>query len=125
MRSIYLNATDLRAGDLVAVLSGKDAGKRGTVKQLVAPGRILVEGINKAKKHQKARQKMATGSQTPTVEPGGILDVEMPLAISSVGIVCPSCDRPVRMRSARTAEGKRQRLCARCSAPLPSREASK
>jgi large subunit ribosomal protein L24 len=125
MRSIYATVTDIRAGDLVSILAGKDAGKRGTVKELVAPGRVLVEGINKAKKHQKARQKMVTGSQTPTVEPGGILEIEMPLAISNVAVVCPKCDRPVRMKAARTAEGAKQRLCVRCKTVLAGKEAVK
>ena len=75
MRSDYVNVTEIRVGDIVAVLSGKDAGKRGKVERLVAPGRLIVEGLNIAKKHTKPRQKTVTGAQTPTVEPGGIFDV--------------------------------------------------
>ncbi|MEY4388932.1 MAG: ribosomal protein [Chloroflexota bacterium] len=121
MRSIYEVKTELRAGDTVAVLAGKDAGKRGTVKSLVAPGRVLVEGINKAKKHQKPRQRMSADAQTPTIEPGGIIDTEMPLAISNVAIVCPKCDRPVRIKAARAADGAKQRLCSRCKGVLPGK----
>lgn len=125
MRSDYTNVTEIRVGDTVSVLSGKDAGKRGKVERLVAPGRLVVEGLNIAKKHTKPRQKMASGAQTPTVEPGGILDVAAPIAVSKVAVVCPKCDRPVRIKAGRNADGAKQRLCARCSAPLPSREASK
>jgi large subunit ribosomal protein L24 len=118
MRSTYVNTTEIRAGDTVSVLAGKDAGKRGVVKGLVAPGRVLVEGVNKAKKHQKPRQKMSSGSQTPTIEPGGIIEMEMPLAISNVAVVCPKCDRPVRIKASRTSDGKKQRLCGRCKGIL-------
>ena len=106
MRSVYETTTEIRVGDTVSVLSGKDAGKRGSVERLVAPGKVVVTGLNIAKKHQKPRQKMASGSQAPTVEPGGIIEVAMP--------VCPKCDRPIRLKAGRTADGKKQRLCGRC-----------
>lgn len=125
MRSDYLNITEIRVGDTVSVLSGKDAGKRGKVERLVAPGRLVVEGLNIAKKHTKPRQKMVSGSQAPTVEPGGILDVAAPMAISKVAIVCPKCDRPVRIKAGRGADGAKLRLCGRCANPLPGREVTK
>ena len=75
MRSEYQTSTVIRVGDTVAILSGKDAGKRGTVERLVNPGRVVVTGVNISKKHQKPRQKMSSGSQTPTVDKGGILEI--------------------------------------------------
>ena len=113
MRSDYVNVTEIRVGDIVAVLSGKDAGKRGKVERLVAPGRLIVEGLNIAKKHTKPRQKMASGAQTPTVEPGGILDIAAPLAISKVAIICPKCDRPVRIKAGRNADRAKLRQIGR------------
>jgi len=114
MRSVYETTTEIRVGDIVSVLSGKDAGKRGSVERLVAPGKVVVTGLNIAKKHQKPRQKMANGSQAPTVEPGGIIEVAMPLDLAKVAVVCPKCDRPIRLKAGRTADGKKQRLCGRC-----------
>ena len=118
MRSTYETTTEIRVGDTVAVLSGKDAGKRGSVERLVAPGKVVVTGLNIAKKHQKPRQKMANGSQAPTVEPGGIIDVAMPMDLAKVAVVCPKCDRPIRLKAGRTSDGKKQRLCGRCGAVI-------
>ena len=66
----------LRKGDEIIVIAGKDKGRRGTVLQIVDEERVLVEGINIAKKHTKANPNMG-------VE-GGIIDREMPLAVSNV-----------------------------------------
>ena len=118
MRSVYETTTEIRVGDTVAVLSGKDAGKRGSVERFVAPGKVVVTGLNIAKKHQKPRQKMANGSQAPTVEPGGIIDVAMPMDLAKVAVVCPKCDRPIRLKAGRTSDGKKQRLCGRCGAVI-------
>ena len=63
----------------------------------------------------------AADAQTPTIEPGGIIDTEMPLAISNVAIVCPKCDRPVRIKATRAADGAKQRLCSRCKGVLPGK----
>ena len=125
MRSDYVNVTEIRVGDIVAVLSGKDAGKRGKVERLVAPGRLVVEGLNIAKRHTKPRQKMVSGAQTPTVEPGGILEVSAPMYVSKVAVVCPKCDRPVRIKMGRSADGAKVRLCGRCAAQLPGRGVTK
>ena len=125
MRSTYETTTEIRVGDTVSVLSGKDAGKRGKVERLVAPGRLVVEGLNVAKKHTKPRQKMVSGAQSPTVEPGGILDISAPMYASKVAVVCPKCDRPVRIKAGRNSDGASLRLCGRCSTPLPGREVSK
>ncbi len=126
MRSTYETTTEIRVGDTVSVLSGKDAGKRGSVERIVAPGKVVVTGLNIAKKHQKPRQKMANGAQAPTVEPGGIVEVAKPLDLAKGAVVCPKCDRPIRLKSGRTADGKRQRLCGRCGTVIGgAKEAAK
>ena len=125
MRSTYGTTTSTRVGDTVSVLSGKDAGKRGTVERLVAPGKVVVTGINIAKKHQKPRQKMNAGSQTPTVEKGGILEIATPFDLAKVAVVCPKCDRPVRIKSTRAADGEKRRLCGRCSTEFPRKAVAK
>ncbi len=79
----------LRKGDEVIVIAGKDKGRRGTVLQIVDDERLLVEGINIAKKHTKANPNMG-------VE-GGILDQEMPLAISNVLVFNPKTKKGDRV----------------------------
>ncbi len=125
MRSEYQTSTVIRVGDTVAILSGKDAGKRGTVERLVNPGRVVVTGVNISKKHQKPRQTMSSGSQTPTVDKGGILEIASPLDLAKVALVCTKCDRPVRIKMAVAADGKKSRQCSRCATTIAHKEVSK
>ena len=79
----------IRKGDRVQVLTGKDRGKTGTVTRAYPErGRVIVDGVNIAKKHQKPT------SQTNT---GGIIDKEMPIAVANVAILCGSCGKPTRI----------------------------
>jgi large subunit ribosomal protein L24 len=68
----------IRKGDEVVVRAGKDKGKRGTVLSVTADDHVIVEGINLAKRHVKPNPQRGTG--------GGIIETEMPLHISNVGI---------------------------------------
>ena len=68
----------IRKGDEVLVRAGKDKGKRGTVLNVTPDDRVVVEGINLAKRHMKPNPQRGTG--------GGIVETEMPLHISNVGI---------------------------------------
>jgi len=68
----------IRKGDEVVVLTGKDKGRRGTVVRVFDDGRLVVENVNLAKKHQKPNPNMGVA--------GGIVDKEMPLDISNVAI---------------------------------------
>lgn len=79
----------LRKGDEIIVIAGKDKGRRGTVLQIVDEERVLVEGINIAKKHTKANPNMG-------VE-GGIIDREMPLAVSNVLVFNPKTKKGDRV----------------------------
>ena len=76
----------IRTGDTVVVMSGEDKGKRGKVAKLTAD-RVVVEGVNVVKRHLK---------QTPQ-RPGGILDVEAPIAKSNVMLVDPTTNKPTRV----------------------------
>ena len=76
----------LTVGDLVVVTRGNDKGKRGKVAKFVKD-RVVVEGVNVVKCHLK---------QTPQ-RPGGILDVEAPIAASNVMLVDPSTNKPTRI----------------------------
>jgi large subunit ribosomal protein L24 len=111
---------EIRAGDTVLVLAGKDAGKRGEVKRVDRPAlvgqpyRVLVEGLNVAKRHTKPRPRMNQSDRTPRMQQGGIIDKPMPIAIGRVMLVCPSCDRPTRVGHLQLESGARVRACGRC-----------
>ncbi len=132
---------EIRKGDTVVVLAGKDAGKRGTVERVIridpSPTQlrsgyrrtsikggvsVVVEGLNLARKHTKPRQRSQGGpGSMPTVDPGGILDHAMPLPISRVMVVCNHCDRPTRIGHRLLDNGTRVRVCGHCAEPLEVR----
>ena len=88
----------LRKGDEIIVIAGKDKGRRGTVLQIVDEERVLVEGINIAKKHTKANPNMG-------VE-GGIIDREMPLAVSNILVFNPKTKKGDRVGIRLSDNGK-------------------
>jgi large subunit ribosomal protein L24 len=79
----------IRKGDQVVVTTGKEKGKRGTVLRVLVSGKVLIEGVNRAKKHQRPNP---VKGQT-----GGIIDKEMPLAISNVMLVNPATGKGDRI----------------------------
>jgi large subunit ribosomal protein L24 len=105
MRSVHV-----RRGDTVAVIAGKERGKRGKVlRVLTADGRVLIEHVNMIKKHQRPTQKLRQG---------GIIEREGPLALSNVLLVCGRCDTPVRTGIKVLADGRKLRVCKRCGEPV-------
>lgn len=100
----------IRQDDLVEVLTGKDRGKRGQVRQVQPqPQRVVVQGVNIVKKHMRAR---ALGTQA------GIIEMEAPIHWSNVAVVCPDCDRPTRVGFRFRADGVKVRYCKRCDEDL-------
>jgi large subunit ribosomal protein L24 len=98
--------THVRRGDTVAVIAGRERGKRGKVlRVLPIGGRVLVEKINLMKKHQRPTQKLRQG---------GIIERESPLALSNVLVVCGRCDKPSRSGIKTLADGRKLRICKRC-----------
>src|SRR5690348_1526366 len=102
----------IKTGDSVEVLSGKDAGKRGTVTRVLpAERRVVVEKLNMIKRHTKPRPApRSSGSQQ--IIPGGVLEREAPVQISNVGLVCPACGKPTRV-GYRMKDGRKVRVCHR------------
>jgi len=104
----------IKRGDTVVVLAGRDRGKKGTVERIERTKRglaVVIPGINMAKRHQRARSRTQTA---------GIIDIPVPLHISNVQVVCPSCSRPTRVGHV-TLEGdhvRRVRVCKRCGEQL-------
>jgi large subunit ribosomal protein L24 len=105
----------IKAGDSVQVLTGKDAGKRGTVTRVLPhERRIVVEKVNMIKRHTKPRPApRASGSQQ--IIPGGVLEREAPLQISNVALVCPACGKPSRVGyRINEKDGNKVRVCKSC-----------
>jgi large subunit ribosomal protein L24 len=89
----------IRKGDLVQVLSGKDRGKQGRIIEAdPRKRRVMVENLNLVKKHRKPRPLKDSSRMGQTqIQPGGVIDLAAPLPVSSVMVVCPTCNRPTRV----------------------------
>jgi large subunit ribosomal protein L24 len=99
---------NVRKGDTVLVLAGKDRGKRGTVERVQRTKRglgIVVPGLNMAKRHQRPRTRTQTA---------GIMDLPQPIHISNVQVVCPRCDKPTRIGHSVLEDGRNVRVCKHC-----------
>ena len=112
----------IKAGDTVEIITGEERGERGTVRQVLRPWkvdrkrrrigrdanrvRVIVGGRNIIKKHQRPI------SQTRTQT--GIIELEAPIHISNVALVCPHCDEWTRVGFTFTEEGRKVRFCKRC-----------
>jgi large subunit ribosomal protein L24 len=96
----------VRRGDTVAVIAGRERGKRGKVlRVLPEASRVVVEKINMMKKHQRPTQKLRQG---------GIIEREASLALSNVLLVCGRCDKPSRAGIKILGDGRKVRVCRRC-----------
>ena len=138
---------DIRQGDEVVILSGKEAGKRGTVERVVrskqgyaktvgkyganwrkvsplAGTSVVVEGLNIAKKHTKPRPKQGRSDRQPRIQQGGILDVPQPILASKVMVICPHCGEATRIKHGVGGDGRSIRVCGNCGEPV-SREVKK
>jgi large subunit ribosomal protein L24 len=91
------------------VIAGKDRGKTGKIlRSLPKENRVLVEGINIAKKHMKAR---------PGVTQAGIIERPAPIHVSNVMLVCSNCNKPSRTGHQFDPDGTKQRICKNCGRP--------
>ena len=108
----------VKSNDQVVVISGKDKGKKGKITAAFPKtGRVIVEGMNVATKHQKARNQM---------QPGGIIKKELPIDASNVMLVCSKCGKATRVAHKVTtvtgengkATRKMVRVCKKCNAEI-------
>ncbi len=100
----------LRKGDRVKILSGKDRGKEGNISRVIPEkNRVLVDGVNIVKKHQKAQG---------TTRQAGIIDREMPINASNVAVVSPSDGKPTRIGYRIDEKGEKHRICKRTGSDL-------
>jgi large subunit ribosomal protein L24 len=98
----------VKKGDMVQVISGKDAAakKRGKVLAVdPTKGRVVVEGVNIVKRHTKPTQ---------TKPQGGIVPKEAPIDSSNVMMYCDKCKNPVRVNKKFLSDGKKVRVCNKC-----------
>jgi large subunit ribosomal protein L24 len=132
---------EVRKGDTIVVLTGKDAGKRGVVERVLrnpqgmaktkargggawkhitplSEAAVVVEGLNIAKRHTKPRSTGTSTERMPKVQQGGILEIAQPLALSKVMVVCSSCDKPTRIKHVVLDNGDRVRVCRHCGERL-------
>ncbi len=103
----------IRKGDIVVVISGRDVdmGKRGEViKVIPEKHRLVVQGINLHKKHQ--RQQQTSGRRALPAE---IVEFEAPMDVSNVMLICPKCGKPARVGIQRDSD-EAQRVCKKCKA---------
>jgi large subunit ribosomal protein L24 len=100
----------LKRQDTVIITAGKDRGKTGKITK-VFPGlnKILVEGANKYKKHVKAQGEG---------KPGGIIEIEKPLPLANVALLCPTCKQQTRVGFKLDKSGTKSRICHKCKAAL-------
>ena len=96
----------IRKGDTVQVIKGKDKGKKGKIITILPERkRAIVEAINLVKKHKR---------QTRQDQQGGIVAIEMPIALGNIMLVCRHCDRPVRVGFSILKDGTKSRVCKAC-----------
>ena len=96
---------NIRKDDTVLVISGKYAGKKGKVLRAdPSADRVVVQGVNMHKKHQKPSKDMPQG---------GIIEAEGPIQRSNVMMVCPKCQKPSRLRT-KVVGDSRVRVCGKC-----------
>jgi large subunit ribosomal protein L24 len=100
----------IRRGDEVLVTAGRNKGQRGRVRvSLIDRDRIVIEGVNIVKKHiKRGRARQA-----------GIVEVEAPLHVSNVRLICPNCSQATRVGVRTGAEGKNERYCKKCDVTVP------
>ena len=101
---------NLKKDDTVVVLSGKDKGKEGKILSVdPKKGKLIVEGINVVKRHQRPRKQG---------EEGGIIKKEAPIYACKVMRVCPKCSKPTKIAYLMTSDGEKVRVCKKCGAEI-------
>ncbi len=100
---------NVKKDDIVVVLSGKDKGKEGKVLSVdPKSGKLIVQGVNMASRHQKPRKQG---------EEGGIIKRETPIYACKVMRVCPKCKKPTR-EAYKVTEANKVRVCKKCGAEI-------
>ena len=97
---------EIRKGDEVLVIAGKDRGKQGRVTEVrPVQRRVVIEGVNMAKRHRKGNPSKR--------EQAGIIDLALPMDVSKVMVLCPHCHKPTRIAHRIDGDNK-ERVCKHC-----------
>jgi len=96
----------IRRDDTVVVITGKDRGKRGKVRRaLPDEDKVIVEGLNMIKRHSRAGR---------VARQAGIIELEAPICVSNVMLLCGKCGNPTRVNFRFLDDGKKVRICSSC-----------
>ena len=110
MKDTNKKSLHVKTGDRVIVTAGKDKGKMGNVKKSIpSEAKVVVEGVNMVTKAQKPNP--MAGIQ------GGLVKLEAPLDSSNVMVVCPSCEKPTKIKH-EVKDGNKVRACKQCGEQL-------
>ena len=97
----------IQKNDNVLIIAGKDKGKKGKVrKALPTKESVIVEGLNLIKRHSKTKGK---------TRQAGIIELEGPIHVSNVMVICNKCNKPARIGSRVLDDGKKARFCHNCT----------
>jgi len=120
-KPLHLAKMNIKKGDTVLIIAGKDRGKQGIVSRaLPQVNKVIVEGLNIAKKHIRPQ------GQT---RQGGIIEKAMPLQVSNTMLICTECGKPTRVAHERRPMGSDQkmrsvRVCKKCQKVIEDRTRS-
>ena len=96
----------IKRDDTVVVITGKEKGKQGQVREVLPrEDRVIIQGVNLVKRHRR---------QTVQGTPAGIIEQEAPIHVSNVKLVCPACQKPVRVGFRVRSDGVKVRVCKSC-----------
>jgi large subunit ribosomal protein L24 len=96
----------IRKDDTVVITTGKDRGKKGKVRRAFpSEDRVVVEGLNMIKRHSRARR---------ATRQAGIIEMEAPIHVSDVMLICNKCGNPTRVNFRLLEDGKKVRVCNSC-----------
>ncbi len=96
----------LKVGDTVKITAGKDKGKEGKIQQMnLKQEKVVVEGVNMYKKHAKSQGEG---------KPGGIIDIQKPISVASVALICQKCKQQSRVGYQLDEKGEKTRICRKC-----------
>jgi large subunit ribosomal protein L24 len=96
----------IRKNDTVLVIAGKDRGKKGKVRKAIPKkDKVIVEGANMIKRHSRAKGQ---------ARQAGIIELEAPLDISNVMLICNKCNKPTRVGFRFLSDGRKARVCRTC-----------
>ena len=109
-------ANKIRKGDTVIVMAGRDKGRKGTVIEVRDDDTLIVENVNRVKKHQKGNPQSGV--------PGGIIEKEAPLHASKVMPVDPKTGKPTRVRAKTDDKGRKIRIAVKSGEELPTAKAA-